>query len=77
MKYKFWWMALVGISAYFGAGLVLLMATGATYLYHPVVAEGAIQAEQKLAGLVFGQFFLALVFGIVAGVVAMDGDHLK
>ena len=47
MKYKFWWMALMGISAYFGLGLVLLMATGATYLYHPVVVEGDIQAEQK------------------------------
>lgn len=77
MKYKFWWMALVGISAYFGLGLVLLMATGATYLYHPIIAEGDTQAEQKLASLVFGQFFLALVFGIVSGVVAMDDDHLK
>lgn len=77
MKYKFWWVALVGISAYFGVGLVLLVATGTTYLYHPIVAEGDTQAEQKLASLVFAQFFLALVFGIVAGVVATDGDHLK
>lgn len=77
MKYKFWWMVLVGISVYFGLGLVMLVATGTTYLYHPIIAEGDIQAGRKIGTLVFGQFMIAFIFGLVAGFWAIDDDHLK
>lgn len=77
MKYKLWWVALVAIALYFGFGILVLLATGATYLYLLLVTEGDFKAQQARVGFIMVDTGVAIICGLGAGLVAADGDHTK
>ena len=61
----------MGVSIYFGFGLLCFLAFGVSYLYMPM-------NNPDLSGAVaVSQCFIALVSGMVSGFATIDGSHLK